>query len=432
MEEIKPKQSFLRRHYHWIIAGLMFLQWVVIAGIGNNVYSIYTIPVTEDLGITRGAFSLASTLSSIPSFFVNLIFAYFYNRHGHRKLATLSLAVAGCVYLLYASATQAYHFYIGSVLSAFVAVFYSTAGTSRLITDWFHRRQGLVLGVVFAASGVGAALFSIVLTAIIEAHGWRASYTFSAVMFLLFAVVEFLLVRNRPKDMGLEPYGEAHEALEEKKKHARKNVQEWEGVPLKELKRKPYLYLTLLGLFLVACMTYMVYPTLVPHMQGQGMSSAEAAQIQSLMFIFLSVAKILEGGLSDRFGAKAVMYLCVVCGIVSAVMLAFAQTFVIAVAASAIFSMALSVTTIMLPVLTADVFGRHSYGTLLGIVLAVIRIATGSAPTVANTAYDLIGSYTPVYLVAAVFGCAALVVFSIAFAGSVKDRKLLEQNESAK
>ena len=428
MEETAPKRSFIRRNYHWMIAGLMFLQWIVIAGLGNNCYSIYTIPVTEELGISRGAFSLASTFGAIPAFFANLIFAYFFNRFGHRKLASFSLVAVGLLYLLYAGAQSAWYFYVAASLMACVGVFYSTAGTSRLITDWFHRHQGLILGIVFAASGVGAALFSIILTAIIDTAGWRVSYAVTAGIFILFGVLTFLIVRNKPQEMGLEPFGEEHEGKAERKKHAR-NVQEWEGVPLSKLKRKPYFYLTLLGLFLVAYMTYIVYPTMVPHLQGMGMTSSQAAQIQSLMFIFLSIAKIIEGGLSDRFGAKAVMFLCVGCGIISSLMLAFVGSYTMAVAASAVFSMSLTVSTIMLPVLTSDVFGRHSYGTILGIVLAVIRIATGTAPTVANSSFDRAGTYVPVYLFAAAIGAVAVVLFIFAFIGSQKDKKALEAKE---
>ena len=91
--------------------------------------------------------------------------------------------------------------------------------------------------------------------------------------------------------------------------------------------------------------------------------------------------------------------------------------------------MSLTVSTIMLPVLTSDVFGRHSYGTILGIVLAVIRIATGTAPTVANSAFDRAGTYVPVYLFAAAIGAVAVVLFIFAFIGSQKDKKALEAKE---
>lgn len=407
------------------MAGLLFLQWIVIAGLGNNIYSLYTIPVTEDLGVSRGAFSLASTFGSIPAFFANLIFAYFYGKFGHRKLASFSLIFVGLMYLLFAGAQKAYHFYIAAALMACVGVFYSTAGTSRLLMNWFHRHRGLVLGVVFAASGVGAALFSIILSAIIERFGWRTSYFVTAVIFVGFGILEFILIRNHPRDIGTEPYGEIHEVQSSAKKNAGKSG-EWEGRPISELKRKPYLYITILGMFLVSYMTYMIYPTLVPHLQGMGMSQNQSAQIQSLMFIFLSVAKIIEGGLSDRFGAKTVMYLCVVCGIISAVMLSFVRSYGMAVAGAAVFSMVLTVSTIMLPVLTAEVFGRQSYSTVLGIVLAVIRIATGTAPTVANSIFDKIGSYTPVYLGAGAMGIAAAVLFTISFTESRKDREALE------
>jgi len=429
MEDIKLKRGWLRRHYHWVIFAVIFVHYFIMAGMSNNTYSLYTIPVSEDLGISRSAFSLSSALGSIPAFFGNLIFAYFYNRYGFRKMAVIGLVLSGVMFNLYSITNTVFVFYVGACLMALLSVFYSNAGIARLIPDWFHRHQGLVLGLVFAASGVGASTMSVVLSSIITKYSWRMSYRVTGFLYLVLAVLILVFVRSKPADMGLQPLGDAHEAQAERKKHARKTVKEWDGIPLNVLVKRPYFYLTLLCLFLVTFMTYTVYPTFVPHMQDQGMTQAQAAQVQSLMFLFLSAAKILEGWLSDRICARRVMFLCITCGIVSAILLAEVQTSGMAIAGAAVHSLALTVSTIMLPVLTADLFGRHSYGTILGIVLATIRLATGTAPTVSNAFFDATGSYTGIYYIIAADGAVAMVLFFIVFRASEKERKALKEEE---
>ena len=49
----------LRKHYHWVIALVVLIELAVFSGILNNIVSVHLIPVTEDLGISRGSFSLA-------------------------------------------------------------------------------------------------------------------------------------------------------------------------------------------------------------------------------------------------------------------------------------------------------------------------------------------------------------------------------------
>jgi len=74
-------------------------------------------------------------------------------------------------------------------------------------------------------------------------------------------------------------------------------------------------------------------------------------------------------------------------------------------------------------------FGRHSYGTILGIVLATIRLATGTAPTVSNAIFDATGSYTGINYIIAAVGAVAMVLFFIVFRASEKERKALKEEE---
>ena len=51
----------LRKHYHWAIALVVLIELAIFSGILNNIISLHLIPVTEDLGISRGDFSKIST-----------------------------------------------------------------------------------------------------------------------------------------------------------------------------------------------------------------------------------------------------------------------------------------------------------------------------------------------------------------------------------
>jgi sugar phosphate permease len=234
-------------------------------------------------------------------------------------------------------------------------------------------------------------------------------------------ILVLVTIRNQPENMGLRPLGADDETQKEQNKRGR-NIQEWQGIPLKTLRKRPYFYLTIAGMFLAAFMTYAIYPTIVSHMQDNGMTQTEAAQVQSIMFLLLSGAKILEGWLSDRIGARRVMVFSVICGIVAALILADVRTQAGAFAGVAVLSFVLTVSTIMVPVLTADVFGSIGYGSVLGIMLAVIRLATGTATTVANAYFDLTGSYHGMYLICAGMGVTALLLFMAAFRGAEKER----------
>jgi len=428
MEETTArKQSWIRQHYHWVIFAAVFLENLLYTSIANNCYTLFLRPITTDLGISRSSFALYSTFAMIPGFCSNLVFARFHKRVGYRKIVSILLIMFACMMVCYSRAQGVIPFYIGSASFAFAAAFVSTAGISRLITNWFCKHRGLVLGIVLAASGLGPSLGSMVLTAIMEAHSWRMAYLAAAGIVLIGVTLVFLFVRDTPQEMGLRPFGE-NDAQQTAKAHSQKEpVRAWDGIQLSLLKTRPHFYIMVAAILISCCATYVVYPTLVSHMQDLGMPMSKAAQIQSFMFLFLAAAKVLEGSLSDRFGAKRVLVLCIGSCIVGSVILATASSYGVAVLGVAIFSFALAESTIMLPVLVEDVYGIADQSAILGIFLAFARLATGLGPTIGNFAYDAMGSYTAIYYIMAAVTTGTLVLFWIAVRGADREKKRMMQ-----
>lgn len=407
-------------HYHWIVAAAVFLEFTVSIGLANNLYSLYLIPVTQSLEVSRGAFSIAPSIKYLSAFFSNLIFGLLYRRFGYRWTTTAALCLTGCAYFSYMAAESLVPFYFGAVVTGLMEPFVSTAGTSRIISEWFKRRQGLILGVVMASSGVGGTLFSVLITAVMEKNTWRTAMGLSAAVLLCSAAAIFLLARDNPAKMGLRPFG-AEDAPKAQKQA--KQLEEWEGLSLAVLKRRPYFILALVATFLVGIVNYGVYPVIAAYVQDQGMSAVQAASVQGVMFLTMALAKIFEGAMCDKFSAKSVMIGCLLCTIFGLVFLILSRNEVMAMAGAILFSVGLAVPSIMLPVLTAELFGRRDYGTVLGLTLAMVSLSGVVSSPAVNFSYDLLGSYIPAFFAMIGISVVTLVLYLLVFQGVRKERE---------
>lgn len=416
--------NFLKKHYHWVIAGVILLELAIHVGIFNNVSSLYIIPVTTDLQIPRGSFSLAYSCKSLAGFFSTLFSGIFFTKFGYRKLATAALIVSAGAYVLLSSSQGALLLGIGFLLIGLGEGFCSVAASTRMVNTWFHTHQGLVLGLVTASTGLGGSLLSIVLSRSIASTGWRSSYLLCGILVLASAALILLFIRNTPKEMGLLPYGSgSHHG----KKPKRENRDHWYGYESKDIMKKPTFYLMIAVVFLSCACNYAAFYVVVPHFQDCGISATDAAALQSIMLLALAAAKFLCGILSDTLGAKFINVLCMVCTILALVLLAVTNSYAIGLSAVVVFSVALVMTTITVPLLSSALFGYHPQSAMIGIFMALVPAASMVAPPVVNTIYDHIGSYNPIFLVSAGIGAATLLLMILLFLLADRDRKRYEQ-----
>jgi MFS family permease len=75
------------------------------------------------------------------------------------------------------------------------------------ISGWFRRRLGLGIGILFAAGGLGTAAFAPVAGWLIETLGWQGNFMIVGLVGGAAMLALVPLLRNRPADVGIEPYG---------------------------------------------------------------------------------------------------------------------------------------------------------------------------------------------------------------------------------
>ena len=409
----------LKRHYHWIIALIVFVEMIVYGGF-LNAGSVFIVPMTESLEINRGSYSLALMPRGIVGFFSTLVTGFLFHKFGYRKSAIVSLLSFAGGLILLSSAQSLTMIGISNGLLGLSYGVCTTAGAVRIMKSWFHKHQGLMLGVVTMATGVGGSIMSMTLTEIIIASSWRYAYIFTALLMAVLAILYFLL-RDKPEEMNLRPYGE--DAVPGKKQTADASHTEWVGHTLQEILKEPQFYLMAFCTFLSCTNVYLTFNVVVPHFQDGGFTASEAAGYQSVLLLCLSGAKLAGGWLSDRIGAKRVTVLCAACAAVGQFLLADVSNPVLCYTGIVLFAMGLLATTITVPLLTMPLFGYRAFGSITGIFLAMISLGSMVAGPIVNLFYDWLGSYAPVFRAAAVIDVVLIGLYLLLFYLCEKEKK---------
>lgn len=420
--------AWFKKNYHWVIALIMLLEVSVYGGIANNFASIYMIPVTESMGMSRADFSITVSFRAMAILLGTAFSGIVFQRLGVRKAVVLGLTVSGLSYWLLAKTSTVLAMSVVCITIGLGDSLLGNAAVARVTDAWFHRYRGTVLGLITASTGLGGAIYSVVLTNIIQQYTWQTARRFAAICLFCVAIPIVFLLRNRPHEMGLKPYGEGY--VPKKKKHRNEN-DHWEGCSAKELMRKPIFYLAAVSFFLAGFCCYLAFSNVAAHFQDGGMTATEAASLFSALMILLAVFKFLYGALCDLIGAKLVSCISIFTLAMGLWLMATVTTTEKAIFSVLLYSMGLPVMNII-PLVTYPLFGYSSHDATLGIFISMPNLGCLLAVPLANAIYDRAGSYTPVMYFAAVLSLVVLGLYILLYYLAKRAQKDLTEKQNTK
>jgi len=415
-------RAFLKKHYHWIIAVVVLLQCGFHGGASNTYTGVHLIPVTEALGLTRTEFSLGGSAKSVVGVLATMCSGFLLTRYGYRITASICMCFAACVYLLLSGMNSYPVYLLCSAMMGITAGVCNTAGATRIVSNWFHRRFGTVLGMVTAATGLCGSLLNIGQSAAVENISWRASYLLVAVIFGIIALLVWFVVRDHPSQLKLAPYGEGQR---EPGKTPRRRT-DWEGPTMRQMIRRPAFYLMSIATFLSGVSVYLAFSFTIPHLRDCGLTAAQASTINSMLLLCLTGTKFLAGLLSDLMGARKVTLLCSFTTIFGLILLRLVDSFGLAVVAVLIYALAVPITTVTIPLLAAALFGYRAQPQYTGIFLAMVTASSVVSGPISNAVYDLTGSYSPAFLGGAVLAAVTSVLYLVLYRLADRDRAAME------
>lgn len=419
--------TWLKSRYYWVIVIVMMLVFCAYGGLANNLSSIYIIPVTTDLGMARADFAFAISVRSMTLFLFMSISSIAFQRFGVKKpiLAGLGMMMLGYGLLAVSNSVLSI-----AVVSALLGVGESFAGStagSHIVSNWFRRAQGTVLGLISSCTGLGGAILSVLLSSVIESAGWRNARFLSAGILLVTMVIAAILLRDTPSDIGISPYGDGY--VPKQKKHYHEDAH-WLGYSFTELLRRPTFYIAVLAFFLSGVCIYSAFSNIAPHLQDQGLSPSEAAFQNSLLLVYLAVFKILCGGLSDVIGPKWVCVICMVFAAVGLWLLPDVDSVGGATLAVLLYSISVPMVLVMVPLVSYPLFGYQSHDATLGVFLALPYLGSLVIVPIANAVYDATGSYALIFRICAVLSVVVLALLLLLYVLARKDQKKFMQSHN--
>ncbi len=196
-----------RVHYAWIVALVTFGVLLTAAGI-RSTPGVLIVPLEAEFGWSRATISLAVAVNIFLYGLAGPFAAAVLERFGLRRTIVTSLAVIATGVALTPLMRQSWQLIVlwGFVVGSGTGVTALVLGAT-VAARWFNKRRGLVMGILTASTATGQLVFLPLLAQLAESYGWRAvSITIAGVAAAMILPVA-LLMRDRPADVGLPPYG---------------------------------------------------------------------------------------------------------------------------------------------------------------------------------------------------------------------------------
>ena len=257
-------------------------------------------PVCDDLGFDRGAFSLYLTFYFIATTFTYPFVAKFLPKWDFRAFLSGCVIVLGITWALMGSFNELWQFYVAGVVLGIAGALVFVVASTVLIENWFADRRGTALGIAMCGSGIGGVVFPIIGNMMLETIGWRMTYVaFAVIMCVMILPWSLFVFRLHPEDVGLKPYGA------EKMAAMAGAEEKTSGIPAK----KAILTLAFVCIFLYAASRRCSAATTTTFRASRNPLATPAAfgaGILSLAQLGYTVATLVMGWVTDKIGVAGV------------------------------------------------------------------------------------------------------------------------------
>ena len=419
-----------KNRYAWVIFGICFLMVFVALGFGSSTKGTYLTAVTGSLGLKRGLFTIADSCRFLTTAVMSFFLGKFVKTIGLRRMAGLGFVFLTLSVLVNSFGTAYWHFYAGGILLGAGMAWTTTTFVGYIVEKWFSNGKGTIMGIILAANGLGGVASEQIITRIIygadgslsyEMSRWREAYRITAVMFLAVGLLAFLLIRNDPREMGLEPLG--GNMTKKKKRGA-----SWAGLPFAFIKKQPYFYISGLCVFVMGFVLQSMTNMSKPYMYDLGLDKNYVLYVFSLHALMLCVAKVLSGVGYDTLGMRKTFGICCFAAMISLGSLYFLKSGEgpLPWVYSFISAFGMPLETVMIPLLVSEMYGSRDYARVLGYYTSLNTLGYAVGVPIVNWAYDKSGSYKGMILVLCIVMLTASLVAQFSLGLAAKDRRALE------
>ncbi len=403
-------------YYGWRMIGLVSALRILGGGLHNYGFTVFFLPVTQELGLSRASTSLAFSLARAQGSFLSPLVGHLVDRHGPKPMMIAASLLAGIGYILFSwvdSYTTFLIVYLGVISISFTAGF--VHAPTIVANTWFIRLRGRAMTVVSAAVPVGGAIITPLLAVAVSRWGWRWGAFMSGTLFLVVGLPLCFGVRRSPESMGMEPDGEP---LQRPKKLNDGVTQQPEShnepdITARQAMRTRIFWMLVVSMMARSAAFTTVTTHFIPIMVWKGLSQTQASVLLAGFAIFNLPLHFVLGWIGDSVNKPKLTAICMLLGVIAVLPMLWSNS----PWALWFFVSLYCVLDASIPVYWAsvgDFFGRKSFGTIRGTMNLFYTWGSILGPVIAGAVYDRTHSYATVLT-----GMTVLLVIAALFTATL-------------
>ncbi|MEL7610450.1 MAG: MFS transporter [Bacillota bacterium] len=398
-----------RFNYAWIVALMCFLMFFVVPGAGMASLSLYVLPISTALGIANSAFSVIISIAAIGIFIFSMLFGFLQKKIGLKKMITIGLSLSVVAMLMFAFSKSLVMYYIAALLTGIGYVAGTATMCSTIITSWFVKRQGLILGIIFTAPNFGAMLFYPLIGSWIEKLGYSNSFLLCAGAMLITMIIVSIFIRVHPSDMGQLPYG-----AEEAKTEATKQEKELSGPTFSQAFKTANFWLLIFTALLLG-LAMPAFQSIMPVFLGEtGFDLIFVGTVLGAAALFSSFSDIIMGLINDKFGILITNAFGCGCFILSAVFLLFGKSEIFIWISAVLLGIGLAEVSLPIPLMVEKIFGKKAFSTIMGIVFGLTFLGFAIGTPLGNLINEATGKFEYAFMIQITMTALAFLFSTIA------------------
>jgi sugar phosphate permease len=345
--------------------------------------------MVQQFGWSRARVTSGNALSKLvigPAF--GFFAGWLVDRFGPRRLMLAGILMAGIALIGLGSISTLGMFYFFYLFNALGYVCGGPLPNQVLLSRWFNKSRGKAMGFAYLGIGLGGAAVPWISHFLVQHFGWQNALRMLGMLIILVALPMAFLVKETPPHRE----GQSAASAPTQARTAFKSI---------------HFYLLMAGSMCSIAAVSGTQQNLKLFLSlDRHYAQSQAARVLSLVLTFSIVGRLLMGWLADRFPKKYVMLLIYLLVAAAIPFLFFGQSQHAIILFAVVFGIALGGDYMIIPLMTAEIFGVAVLGRLMGVILTADGVAEAVSPMLVGRMRDVTGSYTGGFL--ALIGMALL------------------------
>jgi MFS family permease len=393
-------------HYGWVVVITTFITMLVTAG-AVGAPGVLLLPLQREFGWSTAAISSALAIRLLLFGLMGPFAAAFINRYGVRRVTLCALCLIGSGLAVSLAMTHLWQLILlwgvvvglGTGLTALVLA-------ATISTRWFNARRGLIVGLLTASSATGQLVCLPLLASIATRTGWRSAVVLVCALLAAAAGLVLLLMRDRPADVGLKPFGPEDSAKDAPPAVGQTAAPRTTPIAaaalhgLRDASRNRTFWI-LFGTFFIcgASTNGLIQSHFIPFCSDNGLPEVAAAGVLATMGVFDFFGTIASGWLSDRYNPGRLLFWYYGLRGLSLIYLPFADFTYTGLSVFALFYGLDWIATVP-PTLsiTIKIFGREKANLVFGWIFAGHQLGAAAAAFGAGLSRTELATYLPAFM----------------------------------